>query len=318
MLHYLRFGVKFLRTLLVVQSPGLALELIGKTDAHKEIQSTFPPSGVLLRSLGLTVDPLRHRFMIEGFDCALRLKEKCSAKFIINGSNCIEVSFEGLRIELTTLGDLMLVDEIFCQLQYSMTFAEPTIVFDVGMNVGIASLFFARNENVSVIGFEPFARTFEQARRNIDMNPSERSRIVAYNYGLAGSNCRMAARYSFECNRLASTAISARIQGGQLEEVELRSIAEVITELNCVTLGTRLVLKLDCEGSEFEIIDALHSNDMLRIFSVILLEYHLEQDADQLERLVRQLEATGFTVFMRRTFHGLLWIGGTIHAVRKR
>ena len=53
------------------------------------------------------------------------------------------------------------------------------VVFDIGMNVGIASLFFAqRNDVECVYGFEPFPVTYQRALENISLNVKLMKKIV--------------------------------------------------------------------------------------------------------------------------------------------
>ena len=64
------------------------------------------------------------------------------------------------------------------------------IVIDVGMNVGIASLYFAQNESVKeVYSFEPFHQTFIRAMENINLNCDEiREKIHPFEFGLSNSD----------------------------------------------------------------------------------------------------------------------------------
>lgn len=81
-----------------------------------------------------------------------------------------------------------LIKEIFEEGAYN--FHIPTkkdiIVFDIGMNIGIASLFFAGRANVKkVYSFEPFAPTYEKAVRNFQMNSDEiKNKICPYQIAL--------------------------------------------------------------------------------------------------------------------------------------
>lgn len=59
------------------------------------------------------------------------------------------------------------------------------VVFDVGMNRGYASLYFADIENCEhVYGFELLSSTYKWACDNIELNPYLSSKIDTFNFGL--------------------------------------------------------------------------------------------------------------------------------------
>ena len=61
----------------------------------------------------------------------------------------------------------ILVDEV-----YSFDCTGDAIVIDIGMNRGIASLYFAAKDNIlNVYAFEPFGPTRALAQRNLELNP---------------------------------------------------------------------------------------------------------------------------------------------------
>ena len=64
--------------------------------------------------------------------------------------------------------------------------AKNSIVIDIGMNVGIASLFFATLPHVEkVYAFEPFKAPYLRAMDNFKLNPALSAKIQAYNFGLS-------------------------------------------------------------------------------------------------------------------------------------
>ncbi len=56
-------------------------------------------------------------------------------------------------------------------------------------------------------------------------------------------------------------------------------------------------MKMDCEGGEYEIIEALHGADALRCISVVLLEWHRRKQGQDPHRLVQILKEAGFSLF---------------------
>jgi hypothetical protein len=58
------------------------------------------------------------------------------------------------------------------------------------------------------------------------------------------------------------------------EEIELRSVNAILEPIIREHQDSFIICKLDCEGSEFEIIDSLASNEILNKIDVYLIEWH--------------------------------------------
>lgn len=77
-----------------------------------------------------------------------------------------------VKIRERFLTDFDIVTEIFVMNTYYFHIpADEIVVIDMGMNIGAASLYFAKMRNVvSVYGFEPFPDTYQQAVDNFALN----------------------------------------------------------------------------------------------------------------------------------------------------
>ncbi len=90
----------------------------------------------------------------------------------------------GIQELVQTSEELFILNEIHARQIYGVVFGSPSVIVDVGFNVGFASLFFARHPLVSTLyGFEPLVPTFKQGLKNISFN-SFSGKIQVYNYGL--------------------------------------------------------------------------------------------------------------------------------------
>jgi hypothetical protein len=67
--------------------------------------------------------------------------------------------------------------------------------------------------------------------------------------------------------------------------------------------------KIDCEGSEYEILDALDQANLLNKFKIVIMEWH-EKGPEKLETYLRK---NNFTIFSRRPKSKAI---GMIYAVR--
>jgi FkbM family methyltransferase len=151
------------------------------------------------------------------------------------------------------------------------------VVIEIGANVGFASLFFARQlPDVIVEGFEPVPATYERALKNLSLNPELAKRIRLHNYGLAADDSE--AKILFDRQRPGNaTLIKENLFTASVAEevpVKLRRASDVIREVRDRHSGRRVIVKIDCEGSEYQILDELESSGSLRQIDCVLAEWH--------------------------------------------
>jgi FkbM family methyltransferase len=158
-------------------------------------------------------------------------------------------------------------------------------IVDVGANVGAATLWFAREApTATVVAVEPASRTSSTLSHNIRANRLQgRVRVVAA--ALAGRSGGVELEQ-------AGPSVSRRTREpptGSVEQVPALSLEDL---LNRCALPEVDLLKLDCEGAEF---DALLSttDPVLRRNRVIVGEYH-SKNRTELERLISRLQKAGF------------------------
>ena len=120
------------------------------------------------------------------------------------------------------------------------------MVLDVGMNFGTATLYFANQPNVTrVYSFEPFVPTYEEAVRNMHLNPRLHQKIATHAYGLGFKDERVEALYaarpaaggmSTVINRFESSDPIFKKENAHVEQLELRNASAAlkpIVERHC-------------------------------------------------------------------------------------
>lgn len=187
--------------------------------------------------------------------------------------------------------DARILREIFLDRPYTRHVKLPPepVIVDIGGYIGDFSVFAAKRLNASVVVYEPTAENFDLLVENIRLNGFEDT-ITAVNkaVGVEGS-----------------VAINVQVDRGEVhassywyDDAEQRTIASVNLEtlLNDHNITNVDLLKIDCEGGEYDIIDHA-SPDALRRVRHIALEWHrVDFYADRLARLERRLTNEGFTV----------------------
>jgi len=189
--------------------------------------------------------------------------------------------------------NLKVIEEIFIDQLYAFQAKGEFVVCDVGVNIGAASLFFASFENIEkVYGFEPFPDTMRLAEKNIEINDSLKSKIELFGFGLGWKDEIKEVPNPLE-GFLGGTTSDFMIEQlpGKLKRssisVEIQDICKVLNIILKANPDKKLILKLDCEGAEYEIIESLDLNNLLQKISLCFIEYHFRGKAPIVERLIK-------------------------------
>ena len=142
----------------------------------------FQNSQIHFSLFSLTIVQNQQEFILDSYENMCKLANMASVKFY-KKDDCIIAAFPYLTVEVQTAEDIYILKEIYLNKEYGFFFNEKSIVVDVGLNVGFASLFFALNQNVAqVYSYEPFKPTIEQAQKNISMNADLEKKIKIHKF----------------------------------------------------------------------------------------------------------------------------------------
>lgn len=166
-------------------------------------------------------------------------------------------------------------DEIFFRNVYKTgEELKDKIVLDIGANVGIFSIAAIHYGTKKVYSYEPFRSNFDVLTNNISMlensHPELKGRISALNRAI-----------TFDKRSISMTGSEGEATVSGLGNIESDTILEAARDAN--------VLKIDCEGSEYEILFNVDGN-FIRRFDIIYAEFH----GKYLEALSGYLEFFGF------------------------
>lgn len=218
-----------------------------------------------------------------------------------------------LKIYIESPEEFFIIKEVFVEKDYNLLLNESFVVFDIGMNIGISSLFFALNKNVEQIySFEPVVTTYNQALYNLELNPTYSDKIKAFNFGLGGLSRVEKVLYNAQAKgncgiRLESSLVIGKDNSTEIE-INIKNISEVLGDLMDKHPRQKKVLKIDCEGAEYEIMQKLNDANLLHNIDVLLIEWH-DKGSKILEDL---LIANNFIVVSRH----LTSITGMIYAFK--
>jgi FkbM family methyltransferase len=158
-------------------------------------------------------------------------------------------------------GDLF---NIFYEKDYDFLPVKDRVVIDIGANIADSSIYFAMSGAKKVIALEPFPKNFEIAQKNIVLNGFA-DKIELLNAGCCGGPSK-----DMVLDASAKGASCQTMQSSLGSNIHFYSLGELVDRYST---NSPAVLKLDCEGCEYDII---LSNDrtVLGKFSHIQIEYH--------------------------------------------
>lgn len=205
--------------------------------------------------------------------------------------------FSGTRFHVNNVEDFQVLSEIFIHNEYNFITGRDKIVIDIGMNAGLASLFMARDPSVrEVHSFEPFSLPHARALRNFALNPRTANKIRPNQFGLGEKDEQMEVMVRSD----ATIGISVRgADAGKPETIRIKEAAGVIGPLGerARNANMDLVIKMDCEGSEFGIFETLGRHGLLSSINAMVIEWHKwwSKDKTQMDLIAPLLDA-GFIV----------------------
>lgn len=161
------------------------------------------------------------------------------------------------------------------------------LVVDIGANVGLFTLFAARS-GASVLAVEPATTTFAQLCQNVATSPNS-GRVLTVHAAITSHDGAVPLYYN--PTETTATGIFGREIDCHYEVVRALSL-ETLLDLHHIS-HCRL-LKLDCEGAEFDIVMET-SIDVLRRAETIVAEVHERIARRNIADLRETLEAAGFT-----------------------
>lgn len=214
---------------------------------------------------------------------------------------------DGITITIRkNFGDAMTIAEIFGGddgYVRELSLPDHPVVIDIGGFIGDFALYAVKRLNARrVIVCEPSPRNWALLLRNISNNGYEQ-RIEPVNKAVTdGSDVMMNLDAPDECQSMVSAYY--RSGGQQLTAVPGISLAELLRQYGVDTVD---LLKIDCEGGEFPILESTPSEVYSRIRNIVF-EYHQVEDVwKKLESVKRRLRSEGYDLHTR---------GGLISATR--
>jgi len=242
-----------------------------------------------IKKLSLHLPRSSFDFIFLRFDLFVSNAERLGGKYKVK-DNRLLFSWDDFTVHITNAGDLHIINEIFVEKCYKFRLpgTNHVNVIDIGMNVGLASLYFASLPHVTkVFGFEPFKSISELASLNFSLNTDLSSKIFVKNYGLGDQETVLEASYN-EINPGISRSIGQSNIMSSNENHELLTIKEADSEINNILkeyVEDDFIIKIDTEGAEYDIMKSLFRTKLNERIKGFMIEWH-DHGSEQLEELL--------------------------------
>ncbi|MHB8856471.1 MAG: FkbM family methyltransferase [Bellilinea sp.] len=175
--------------------------------------------------------------------------------------------------------------------QFGFAVQDGWTVVDIGGGIGDYTIFAAYGRpNARVLAFEPFPESFQLLRENLGLNRIENVEI----FSQAVSSQERTLQFGSPSNDPLSmqTARSMLASAGDALQVPAVSLASII---NGPASGRIDLLKLDCEGAEYDILLNSTPNVLSKIDRIVM-EYHDGITPFSHNDLVKYLTEHGYKV----------------------
>lgn len=283
----------------------LGYKVINITKKEKELQDLVQ---------GFAVQNDVHNLVFRSRHDLLTIKKHFPELTLERYKEGVLASFNNLKLYIESPEEFFIIKEVFIEKDYNLVSKDKFVVFDIGMNIGISSLFFGLQKNVEKIySFEPVLPTYNQALHNLELNKSISNTIEAFNFGLGGATRSEKVLYDSQAKgncgiRLESSLVIDKESTNEIE-ILIQSIDTILPDLFAKHSGLKKVLKIDCEGAEYEILQKLNDCNLLADIDVLLIEWH-DKGAATLEKI---LVENNFSIISRF----LTSITGMIYAFKQ-
>jgi FkbM family methyltransferase len=170
----------------------------------------------------------------------------------------------------------------------------PGVVIDAGANVGVSAIVLADRFPGRVLCMEPVPENCEWLRRNIERNAVSRAEVLPI--GLAGRSRRdwiwrdPEQSVSGHFDRELSPQSHHGLLGS---EADFLSISDLLSRTGAKEV---VLLKLDVEGAEHEIIDALDPTTARQIQQITMEVHDLDRGRNS-RRMARKLQSLGYQIW---------------------
>ena len=205
----------------------------------------------------------------------------------------------------TSSSDMMLIYEILLKSKYKREYyfpeeLKPKVIFDIGGNIGITSIYLASLFPEALIyTFEPLQENFEILKKNT----IQFKNIEVFNFGLGAKNGSFKLYLSDDKENYGGVSFYSEGEGNMSEpytECVVKNVNDVIQDLGITSVD---LIKIDTEGAEYDILTSF-KHEFLKKTSWITGELHGNRDFE----LLNYLNDLDFSISLNKNIDNRLFM----------
>jgi len=206
----------------------------------------------------------------------------------------------GLNFVNVTAEETEALVVVFLKCEYGDIDADGDVI-DIGANIGAFTLFSAGSPKTTrVLAFEPMPDTFHRLKENVSLSIAG-ERVICVQSAVAATSgfVRMIPGEDSQSNKTSEVMESSADSAAAIPAISLASVFDAYCVQRCA------LLKVDCEGAEYGILENLPPVYFQRIYA-IRMEVHGRTDGKSPQDLFRFIEKQGFVV-EKPLHYGVIW-----------
>jgi FkbM family methyltransferase len=216
--------------------------------------------------------------------------------FVLKSLNGVEVEVPNRMMH--TAKEVFFTDDYkFDQVQEKVLgLSSSPIIVDVGANVGYLSAFsFTRFPEAKVLSVEPLPKNLELLKRNQERNPNfSWSVFEGVLSGVDGQT-----EIQFDNSDDFSTSASMYGLDDGADKIQVQSL-KLSSLLSSNQISEVHILKLDCEGAEYDILYALSDAELNRVAFITMETHQIDSEKRNRDAVLNWLQEKGWkTQFTR-------------------
>jgi len=195
------------------------------------------------------------------------------------------------------------ISDVFDFEEYKFLNVQNKSVLDIGAFIGDSSIYFILKGAKKVYAIEPHPDAYNEILENIKLN-NMKNKVIPINMGISYEK-----DYITISTTTANTQVTLLKTKGNGIKVPAGKLSEIIEKYNI----DAQVLKMDCEGCEYDII--LKDYDTIKEFDETGFEYHTYNTKIPVSKLLEKLNKDFECKFIKGGVNEKI---GIIHCIRKK
>lgn len=215
--------------------------------------------------------------------------------------NDLKIKLRAKSTDFYALTNVWLIEEYNAK---KLKINKNDTIIDIGAHIGLFSIYVSQYcKDGRIFSFEPVPENYDLLKHNVDLNQIKNIKCFQKAVTDKATQIKMYLNNDFAAHSIFNVSEKSIC-------VESISLMEILDSYNIEKCD---LLKLDCEGSEYMILDSLPVSYFNKIKKIVM-EYHdYEKKQESLKNLLDKLELNNYKIELIKNDNDT----GIIYAIRK-